>query len=280
MLRKQYPIGTRRTCFVVFLSLLLTVALAARPAQAQTYTVLHAFADGTDGAIPSPIIRDAQGNLYGTTKYGGLVSCGRDSCGTVYKVDSAGKETVLYSFEGGNNGSDPLQALFETRKATSTARPRATALLAASSVIFKVDPKTGQQTVLYVADGPEPHRSIPLLLWMRMGISTECRRTGVTLVAAMAGAVGRYSNLPLPANSPCSTLLLKRKEDSLREVWFSTPRAIFTALLILAATLTASLSATATLFLAVELYISWIAAESSPYSTLSPEKVTGHSLSV
>ena len=63
MLRKQYPIGTRRTCFVVFLSLLLTVALAARPAQAQTYTPLS-FTHlplGRTEPFPGPIIRDPQG---------------------------------------------------------------------------------------------------------------------------------------------------------------------------------------------------------------------------
>src|SRR5580692_13029653 len=111
MRRKRASMFIGSTCITAFLTLLLTGAIAARPAQAQTYTVLHAFSAGTDGAVPSPIIRDAQGNLYGTTKFGGIPSCGEDTCGTVYKVDSAGNETVLYRFEGGSNGSDPVAGL-------------------------------------------------------------------------------------------------------------------------------------------------------------------------
>jgi hypothetical protein len=33
---------------------------------------LHAFTGGSDGAVPDPnLIRDADGNPYGTTRYGG-----------------------------------------------------------------------------------------------------------------------------------------------------------------------------------------------------------------
>ena len=57
-------------------------------------TILHNFIGGNDGANPySPLIRDAQGNLYGTTGRGG--STGN---GTIFKVTTAGVETVLHSF--------------------------------------------------------------------------------------------------------------------------------------------------------------------------------------
>ena len=78
---------------------------------AQTYTILHAFGGGTDGAVPNPIITDADGNIYGATKFGGITSCGLDTCGTVFKIDSAGNETVLYRFEGGDNGYGPYAGL-------------------------------------------------------------------------------------------------------------------------------------------------------------------------
>src|SRR5580700_416260 len=90
MLGKQFFVEARNTCTVALLALLSVAAGDFHPAQAQTYTVLHDFTDGTDGAIPEPIIRDPQGNLYGTTKYGGIPTCGEDTCGTVYKVDSLG----------------------------------------------------------------------------------------------------------------------------------------------------------------------------------------------
>jgi uncharacterized repeat protein (TIGR03803 family) len=66
-------------------------------------TILHTFAGGTDGSYPfAGVIRDASGNLYGTTTFGG-VSCSypySGPCGVVFKVDAAGNETVLYAFGG------------------------------------------------------------------------------------------------------------------------------------------------------------------------------------
>lgn len=58
-------------------------------------TVLHAFTGGTDGGGPlSGLVRDSQGNLYGTATFGG--NC--RSCGLVFKLDPTGNETVLHNF--------------------------------------------------------------------------------------------------------------------------------------------------------------------------------------
>jgi uncharacterized repeat protein (TIGR03803 family) len=75
-------------------------------------TVLHSFSGGTDGANPSPgrLIRDAAGNLYGTTEYGGA-----SDNGVVYKLDPTGKETVLYSFTGGADGGLPADGLIRDK---------------------------------------------------------------------------------------------------------------------------------------------------------------------
>jgi uncharacterized repeat protein (TIGR03803 family) len=70
-----------------------------------TETILHSFAGGTDGAYPEAgLFRDAAGNLYGTTLIGGS-AC---SCGTVFKIDATGTESVLYSFLGGTDGANPF----------------------------------------------------------------------------------------------------------------------------------------------------------------------------
>jgi uncharacterized repeat protein (TIGR03803 family) len=70
-------------------------------------TTLHVFAGGpTDGANPQGLIRDASGNLYGTTLGGGNRSC-TQGCGTVFKLDATGSETVLYQFAGGAAGARP-----------------------------------------------------------------------------------------------------------------------------------------------------------------------------
>jgi uncharacterized repeat protein (TIGR03803 family) len=69
--------------------------------------VLHSFTGAPDGAGPSAgLIRDATGNLYGTTYLGGAYGWG-----TVFKRDRAGNETVLHSFTSGHDGAVPLGGL-------------------------------------------------------------------------------------------------------------------------------------------------------------------------
>jgi hypothetical protein len=68
------------------------------------------------------MVIDAQGNLYGTTHIGGTSSQDNEicfqGCGTVFKVDTAGNETVLYNFnfiagqgETGSDGAQPMAGL-------------------------------------------------------------------------------------------------------------------------------------------------------------------------
>jgi uncharacterized repeat protein (TIGR03803 family) len=71
-------------------------------------TVLYAFGDETkNGYQPNGgLVRDAAGNLYGTTFRGGPYQNG-----TVYKVDPSGNETLLHSFTGGADGGYPAAGL-------------------------------------------------------------------------------------------------------------------------------------------------------------------------
>jgi uncharacterized repeat protein (TIGR03803 family) len=70
-------------------------------------SVLHAFEGGIDGEYPfGDVILDNAGNLYGTTQFGGS-----DDNGTVFKVESNGTESVLYSFKGGTDGFVPATGL-------------------------------------------------------------------------------------------------------------------------------------------------------------------------
>jgi uncharacterized repeat protein (TIGR03803 family) len=74
-------------------------------------TVLHRFTGGTtDGEYSfAPLLRDQNGNLYGTA-----VSGGSANCGVIFKIDTAGTETVLYNFLGGTtDGCSPEQGLVE-----------------------------------------------------------------------------------------------------------------------------------------------------------------------
>jgi uncharacterized repeat protein (TIGR03803 family) len=66
-------------------------------------TVLHSFSSAAGGAVgpEAGVVRDAAGNLYGTTLFGGTYGLG-----TVYKLDKSGNETVLHSFSGvGSDGA-------------------------------------------------------------------------------------------------------------------------------------------------------------------------------
>ncbi|HTK80169.1 MAG TPA: choice-of-anchor tandem repeat GloVer-containing protein [Rhizomicrobium sp.] len=78
-----------------------------------TKTVLYSFVGGSDGAFPSAtLIRDAQGNLYGTTVQGGNdCHVKKGGCGTIFKIAPDGHETVLYAFKGHGDGGLPYSSL-------------------------------------------------------------------------------------------------------------------------------------------------------------------------
>jgi uncharacterized repeat protein (TIGR03803 family) len=102
--------------FVVWFFVLVAISFLVRSATAQTvhFTELYSFnssGDLSDGAWPEAgVTRDAAGNLYGTTFFGGT-GTGCDiyfgGCGTVFKLDASGTETVLHSFGGAPGGSNP-----------------------------------------------------------------------------------------------------------------------------------------------------------------------------
>jgi uncharacterized repeat protein (TIGR03803 family) len=72
-------------------------------------SVFYSFRGGSDGAAPvSALMLDASGNLYGTTLSGGGTGCGGYRCGTVFKLAPDGTETVLYAFQGGSDGFQPV----------------------------------------------------------------------------------------------------------------------------------------------------------------------------
>ena len=96
------------------LAIVMVLIFAATPVQAQTFTVLHSFTGGGDGANPvAGLTLDRAGNLYGTAAQGGNTpyTCGSTrGCGTVFKIARAGAgwiTTPLYKFNGGD-GLSPL----------------------------------------------------------------------------------------------------------------------------------------------------------------------------
>jgi uncharacterized repeat protein (TIGR03803 family) len=65
---------------------------------------LYSFACGTDGCNPySGLTPNGHGSFFGVTYAGGSGS----NLGTVYEISKAGKEHVLYRFQGGTDGANP-----------------------------------------------------------------------------------------------------------------------------------------------------------------------------
>ena len=105
----------RSTAFAVAVVCLLTT-VALQSSQAQTYTVIHKFSNGGDGATPQAgLTMDASGNFYGTTSFGGYQGDGfcltDGGCGVVFRLSHRGTGWVvegLYQFVGGSDGDAPL----------------------------------------------------------------------------------------------------------------------------------------------------------------------------
>ena len=73
--------------------------------------VLYSFKGGTDGSFPYSSLTAIKGELYGTTEGGGANICSNlpAGCGTVFEVNTAGTENMLYNLgtDGGQlRGAD------------------------------------------------------------------------------------------------------------------------------------------------------------------------------
>jgi uncharacterized repeat protein (TIGR03803 family) len=168
---------------------------ATQLAESQTFTLLHVFTGAPDGAYPvAGFVQDTAGNLYGITQQGGITTgvctgASWNGCGTVFKIDPSGNESVVYRFTGGTDGQSPSSGLVidasgnlygttaaavfkldTARTLTPLHSPGAYAGLAIDSAgllygssadgIFSLDPSSGKYTVL----APGVGSSAPLAL--------------------------------------------------------------------------------------------------------------------
>jgi len=105
-----------RTILGVFLILAFTTFTLAGSAFAQTESTLYNFTGGSDGGAPygGRLIFDPSGNLYGIAIFGGI-----NDNGVIYELSPAAgggwTQTVLYSFLGGSDGSNPEVRWFSIR---------------------------------------------------------------------------------------------------------------------------------------------------------------------
>jgi uncharacterized repeat protein (TIGR03803 family) len=126
------------------------------PAGAET--VLYSFTGGADGYYPyGTLVQGTDGNFYGMTNGGGT-----HAEGTVFKITPAGAETVLYSFAGGADGSEPYGSLVQGTDGNFYGMTEAGGTNYEGTV-FKITP-AGVETVLWSfgsgTDGEEPYGSL------------------------------------------------------------------------------------------------------------------------
>jgi len=158
----------KRPTFVLAFATVLALVVA-ETAQAQTYSVIYSFgAVANDGDAPQgKLALDSDGNLYGTTNAGGSGSCTFGSCGTIFKIDATGAETILHNFTG-TDGFGPTGGVIRDSDGNLYGTTRNGGDLtqcsnAGCGTIFKLDP-SGTLTTLHVfesgTDGSLPASSL------------------------------------------------------------------------------------------------------------------------
>jgi uncharacterized repeat protein (TIGR03803 family) len=157
MLRLQHGLG--RALVGAALAFSLALPLGAAAATAHPSDVIYNFTGGKAGEAPyGSLIRDRQGNFYGTTSLGGSSNCLNGGCGVVFKLSPLGVETVLYRFTGGSDGANPFGALIRdgSKNLYGTTNYGGVSGCGAVSkgcgVVFKLTPG-GVETVLHAFTG-------------------------------------------------------------------------------------------------------------------------------
>lgn len=121
------------------------------------------FGKSDDGNRPMSDLRAAGGRLYGTTAYGGTTNSKCPlGCGTVVRLDTSGRERVIYRFTGGSDGAAPLAGVIVDGAlyGTTSAGGGAPACSGGCGTIFTVKLNGGSEAVLHAfgggADGVAP----------------------------------------------------------------------------------------------------------------------------
>jgi uncharacterized repeat protein (TIGR03803 family) len=121
--------------------------------------LLHSFVfDGTDGIGAFGLLRDGEGNLYGTTSDGGA-----HESGTVFKLARDGTETILHAFAGPPDGEAPyLEALIADKAGNLYGTTRGGGAYGGGGTVFELA-SDGTETVLHSfagSDGFEPYAGV------------------------------------------------------------------------------------------------------------------------
>ena len=122
--------------------------------------MLHAFTGGNlDGKYPYGVLaEDSARNLYGTTDIGGTANSG-----TIFKIDSAGTESILFNFTQVSQGGSPQSSVV----LDSAGNLYSNTQLSGTydwGVVFKFNLATNTETVLhYFGKGQDGRAPIGIL---------------------------------------------------------------------------------------------------------------------
>ena len=121
----------------------------------QTLTTLASF-DGTNGSAPAAsLIQASDGNLYGTTEYGGPINgCegGFNPCGTVFKITLSGTLTTVHTFVY-SDGAFPVSPVVQGSDGNFYGTNQGEGDSGGAGAIFKMTPG-GTVTVLSFTSSP------------------------------------------------------------------------------------------------------------------------------
>lgn len=111
-------------------------------------TLLYRFTGMPDGEAPfANLIVDREGNLYGTTAYGGT-----SNYGVVFEIDTSKSETALYSFGAYPDGEYPFAGLVMDANGniygTTQEGGTETSCWGGCGTVFRLSP-IGEETVLF-----------------------------------------------------------------------------------------------------------------------------------
>lgn len=170
-------------------SLFALGAVGARQASAQSFTVIHNFTGGSDGANPL-------GGFFivGEELYGAASSGGSSGVGVVFKLNTSGEETVLHEFSGGTDGANPEGRLVMDKAGNFYGTTNIGGVSNAGTV-FKVTRK-GVETVLYSFPG-KPDGANPVA---GLAIDKEGNLYGTTTAGGASGN-GTVFKLAVPTET-------------------------------------------------------------------------------
>lgn len=145
----------------LLLTLLLLLSLMAG-AQSYTYSAIVDFPPSSQLGPVNPATQltiDDEGNLYGTSPYGGNYSCSQYGCGTVFKVTPAGALSVLHAFSG-LDGNQPRAGVTRDAAGNLYGTTVNGGPMTYYGVLYKIAPD-GTETVLYDFPNKPPYGNYP-----------------------------------------------------------------------------------------------------------------------